>query len=94
MAQNIDVFAGTFAVIQLIVGNSVESILVGNEELRNCTVSIGDRDSDMEVFFQGELTNCVGVKTDTVLTLSFLAGIIMVSYWRSAEISVSFWAHC
>ena len=69
---------GTFAVIQLIVGNTVESVLVGFKDLQNCTVSASDYDNDMDVFFQGQLTTCDAVKADTVLTLAFLSGIIMV----------------
>lgn len=73
--------------IQLIVGNTVESVLVGYDELKNCTVSSDDFDNNLDVFFNGEQTTCDGVKADTVLTLAFLSGIIMVGY-ETAEISV------
>ncbi len=84
-------FIGTFAVIQLIVGNSVVSTLAAFDELKNCTVSAEDQDSDSIVFFHGEFTTCNNVKADTVFTLAFLSGTIMVSVrWNLVSPSYKF----
>ena len=70
--------AGTFAVVQLITGNSVEQVFAEFDALRNCSVIPIYDTNGTEVLFLGELTTCDAVKVDVVITLSLLVGIILV----------------
>ena len=71
------VFSGTFAVVELMIGNSVDQTLLTFDELRNCS-SLYNDSNVTEFLFQGELTTCDDVRTDVVVTIALLTGIIMV----------------
>ena len=71
---------GTFAVVQLLMGNTVEHVLTRHESLQNCSISATANINNTEVMFQGEETTCEAVKVDIVITLAFLSGSIMV-WW-------------
>ena len=73
---------GTFAVVELMIGNSVERVITGNPGLaENCLVngSLADTNDTIEFLLDGELTTCRDVKQDIIVTLALLSGVVMVS---------------
>jgi len=73
---------GTFAVVQLMIGNSIERILNSNN-LMECVDGRGnitDEESidNFTVEYGGRNTTCGEIKVDIAITLAFMSGVIMV----------------
>ena len=69
---------GTFAVVLLLLGNTIEEVFQDHESLQNCSISLSDGNTTNEVMFYGKLTTCEAVKVDVVVTVAFLSGLMMV----------------
>ncbi len=69
---------GTFAVVQLLIGNAVENMLSDNSELHDCRELTTSDNNNTVIHFNGKITSCGVVKVDIVITLSFMSGIILV----------------
>ncbi len=80
------VAAGTFAVVLLLLGNSMEEVFEEHESLHNCTVSVTNDNSTTEVIFYGKNTTCEAVKVDVVVTVAFMSGLIMVVFYLNVGI--------
>ena len=73
---------GTFAVVELMIGNSVERVIAGDPILaENCMTedkSQAESIDSVEFLLNGTVTTCGSVKLDIFVTLSLLSGIVMV----------------
>lgn len=62
-------YSGTFAVVELMIGNSIQRVLGSNNETEHCLNS---------TFYQEDSEFCDGVMVPVAITIAFLSGVLMV----------------
>lgn len=73
------IFAGTFAVVELMIGNSIEKVFNADEDLmENCMDMMNLTDDSFQFYYKDQLTTCDEVRTDIIVTVALLSGIFMV----------------
>jgi len=69
--------AGTFAVVQLLMGNTVEHMLTEHDSYHMCN-NLTETENHRIYHLSNATKTCNDFKVEIVLTLSFLSGLIMV----------------